>query len=92
MKFEWDKSKALSNLQKHRVSFEEAATIFGDPRAVTIPDLDHSDGEPREVTIGLSCNMIITVVSHTDRHGRIRIISARRATKKEQRVYLEDKI
>jgi hypothetical protein len=88
--FEWDNNKAKANLLKHKISFEEACTIFNDSKTLTIADPDHSEYELREISIGLSRNMIIIVVSHTDRYGRIRIISARKANKKEQKQYLEN--
>lgn len=87
--FEWDPLKAAENLRKHRVSFEEAATIFFDPFALTIPDPDHSSSEDRFVTIGQSIKLRVLVVIHTDRKQRIRLISARKATARE-RGYYED--
>jgi uncharacterized DUF497 family protein len=83
--FEWDAAKARSNLKKHGVSFEEATTVFGDPNAVTI-DSDYV-GEDRLVTVGYSNRAILVVVVHTDRNDRLRIISARKATRKERRDY-----
>src|SRR5258708_14986517 len=77
MEFEWDEDKAEGNLKKHKVSFTEAATVFGDPLSVTFPDPDHSTDEDRFVTIGSSDSAHVLVVSHTDRDERIRIISAR---------------
>ena len=90
MNFEWDPSKAASNVQKHGVSFEEASTVFGDPFSRTIPDPLHSDEEDRWVTVGLSAHMRTLVVVHTDRGDSIRIISARRATRPERRDYEQD--
>ena len=90
MNFEWDPSKAASNVRKHGVSFEEASTVFGDPFSRTIPDPLHSDEEDRWVTVGLSAHMRTLVVVHTDRDDSIRIISARRATRPERRDYEED--
>jgi uncharacterized DUF497 family protein len=87
MEFEWDLRKADINRQKHAVSFHEAATIFKDPLSVTYPDPDHSLGERRYVTIGLSRDSKLLVVAHTERDNLIRIISARRTTRKEQRFY-----
>jgi uncharacterized DUF497 family protein len=85
--FEWDGSKARSNFNKHGVSFEEATTIFGDPRAVTIESHGHSD-KKRYVTIGRSSSIrVVIVVVHTDRNDRIRIISARPASRTERRQY-----
>lgn len=85
--FEWNFIKAASNKRKHGVSFEEAVNVFRDPRAITIADPNHSATEFREITIGLSDNVRLIVVSHTDRAGRIRIINARKATKKELKQY-----
>jgi uncharacterized protein len=89
LKFEWDPEKARSNFNKHGISFEEAATVFGDPLSITISDSDHGDDELREVTIGETFKYRIVIVSHTDRHGNIRIISARKATKSEIKQYNE---
>ena len=85
--FEWDKEKAESNLQKHGVSFEEAATVFFDPLSLTIPDPLHSDEESRFVIIGLSNQQRQLVVVHSERDDRIRIISARLATASERKKY-----
>jgi hypothetical protein len=85
--YEWDPVKAAANFKKHRVRFEEAASIFRDPLALTFPDPDHSEGEAREITIGSSVKRRVLFVSHTAREGRIRIISARRATRREKRQY-----
>jgi hypothetical protein len=89
MDFEWDSQKAKTNEMKHNVSFHEAATVFGDPLAVTFQDPDHSVNESRFITFGLSRFNQLLVVSHTDRSGKIRIISARRMTKKERKIYEE---
>ena len=89
MEFEWDNNKAITNLQKHGISFTEAATVFGDPLSTTFPDPDHSINERRFITIGLSSDSRIIILSHTDRGDRIRIISARKATRKERRFYEE---
>ena len=89
MEFEWDKDKADANLKKHRVSFEEAATVFGDLLSATFPDPDHSIDEDRYITVGSSDKNRILKVSHTDREGRIRIISARKATPRERQAYEE---
>ncbi len=89
MEFEWDPKKAAANEQKHSISFQEAATVFGDPLAVTFADPDHSVNEQRYVTFGLSRHKRLLVVSHTDRGERIRIISARLMTRKERRIYEE---
>lgn len=87
MIFEWDARKAASNARKHKVAFEEAATIFGDPMALTFADPDHSEDESREVTIGHTSQGRLLFVSHCERAGRMRIISARRATRVERRQY-----
>ena len=85
--FEWDEKKADENLRKHGVSFEEAKTVFNDPFSVTIYDPDHSIDEQRYIDIGLSSKARLIVVSYSERGERIRIISSRKATKKEQRNY-----
>ena len=89
LKFEWDPRKAQINLQKHGISFEEAATVFGDKLAITMLDPDHSDLEIREITLGSTLKNRIVVVSHMDRSGNIRIISARRADRDEINQYNE---
>jgi len=87
--FEWDEKKARKNLKKHGVSFEEAATVFGDPLSLTIDDPLHSKHEKRFVTMGESIRRRILVVVHTERGDNIRIISARVATRRERRIYEE---
>ena len=89
MEFEWNSNKAESNYEKHNVSFEEAATVFNDLLSVTFPDPDHSIGESRYVIIGVSRSGQLLVVSHTDRGEKVRIISARKATRQERRFYEE---
>ena len=89
MTYEWDPDKVAANVKKHRVRFEEAASVFLDPWAMTFPDPDHSEEEDREITIGCSARQRVLFVAHTARAGRIRIISARRATRREQRQYEE---
>jgi uncharacterized protein len=89
LRFEWDPRKALSNKTKHGVSFEEAADVFGDVVAITIADPDHGADETREVTIGQTGKLRIVVVSHTQRDGTIRIISARKADRSEILQYNE---
>lgn len=84
MKFEWDKRKAISNIKRHGVAFEEASTVFGDPLSSTIQGPKHSNKEDRYITIGLSAKFRIIVVIHTERGDTIRIISARLATKREK--------
>lgn len=87
MWFEWDSEKAAENLSKHGVSFTEAATVFGDPLAITIDDPDHSVGEQRFLTTGRTVRQRLVIVAHTDRHESIRIISARLVTTRERRQY-----
>jgi uncharacterized protein len=89
MDFEWDPEKAAANLAKHGVAFPEAATVFGDPLAITYSDPDHSDDEDRFLTFGHSSEGHLLIVSHTDRGRHTRIISARRATRKERKLYEE---
>jgi len=90
MEFEWDPRKSNVNLKKHGISFHEASTIFGDPLAITFNDPDHSVGEHRHLTFGHSMTNQLLVVVHTERHGKTRIISARRATKQERKIYEDD--
>lgn len=87
----WDPRKRVANLKKHGVDFDEAASVFLDPLSTTFPDPDHSHGEQRYVTIGLSSRSRILVVAHVDREGVIRIISARRGTRRERRFHEEGK-
>lgn len=89
MEFKWDANKATANLKKHGVSFTEAVTVFGDPLSLTFPDPDHSVGESRYITMGLSSSRKLLIVAHTDRDNHIRIISAREATRRERRFYEE---
>lgn len=89
MKCEWDPAKAASNLRKHGVSFEEAATALADDYSVTGADPEHSIGESRFVTFGASNTGRLLVISHTEQGDVLRIISARRATKHERRIYEE---
>ena len=89
MKFEWDKRKAISNLAKHGVSFDEAASVFLDQLAVSGPDPDHSVGESRYITFGMSGLGRLLAVSHTHRQGAIRIITVRRVTRAERKLYEE---
>ena len=89
MNFEWDPDKAEYNLRKHGVSFQEAATVFGDDASITIYDPDHSDDEDRFITIGWSYQRRLLMVSHTDRGENIRIISSRKLTKSERKAYEE---
>ncbi|MFO0804041.1 MAG: BrnT family toxin [Gemmataceae bacterium] len=85
--FEWDDAKAHSNFHKHGVTFGEAATAFADPMAVVWPDPDHSMEEERFLIIGVAASGRTLIVSHTDRDNRIRIISAREASRREQKGY-----
>lgn len=85
--FEWDPAKAQQNLTKHGVSFEEAQSVFFDPSSITVHDPDHSIDEPRFIINGYSIRQRQLVVIHTDRDGRIRIISARPANRRERKKY-----
>lgn len=87
MEFDWDNNKATNNFAKHDVSFYEASTVFGDPLALTFSDPDHSDDETRYITIGISDEGRLLFISHTDRMNSIRIISARKTTRRERRLY-----
>lgn len=91
MEFEWDPNKAASNVSKHDVSFVEAATIFGDPLSITVPDPDHSWEENRYLTVGMSDRGRLLIVAHTEEDGgtRVRIISARQLTRREKKAYEE---
>ena len=86
---EWDPQKAAANLAKHKVSFEEAATVFGDPLGRIVADPRHSIGEVRFVLLGVSQDRHLLAVMYADRVGVIRIISARRATRPERGNYEE---
>ena len=90
MILEWDPKKAAANLKKHGVSFHEAATVLEDPLSGTYPDPEHSLKEERFVTIGGSASGRILVVAHADRGDSVRLISARRATRRERQFYEED--
>ena len=87
MKFEWDEAKAAANPRKHGVSFAEASTAFADELSLTGDDPDHSRGERRLITFGVSSAGRLLVVSHTERAGHIRIISDRPATRAERKFY-----
>jgi uncharacterized protein len=89
LSFEWDESKAKTNLIKHGVSFEEASTVFGDPLSLTIPDPAHSQAEERFIIIGSSHGQELLIVVHTERGDNIRVISARRASRSERKRYEE---
>jgi uncharacterized DUF497 family protein len=88
--FEWDPNKASANIKKHDIDFREAATVFDDPLSTTFPDEEHSSSERRFITIGMSVLGRVLVVVHTDVGEVIRIISAREATRAEQKFYEED--
>ncbi len=90
LRFEWDASKARTNLLKHGISFEEAATVFYDDLARIEDDADHSMGEERELIFGRSAEARFLLVSFNERGNSIRIISARKATKHERRRYEKD--
>lgn len=87
LNFEWDSIKADINRIKHGITFEEATTVFDDPLAVIFDDEEHSLYEIREIIVGHSIQSKLLFVSFTERDGSIRIISARRATVREQREY-----
>ena len=89
--FAWDSRKALSNLQKHKIAFAEATTIFGDSFTITIPDPDHSELEERFVSIGVSNQGRLIVVVHTEKRSHLRLISAREASRAERKFYEEGK-
>jgi len=89
MEFEWDPAKTRRNERKHGLSLEEAATVFGDPLTISFHDPDHSTEEARWLTIGSSSSGRLVVVSHTERAGRVRLISAREATRRERKIYEE---
>ena len=85
MQFEWGPEKAKSNYNKHKVSFEEAVTVFYDPLSVTFHGPEHSVGERRFITIGFSSHDRLVIVSHSEREEAVRIISARRTTPRERK-------
>ena len=89
LQFEWDINKATSNFEKHGVPFDEAQTVFQDPIFITVIDDEHSADEERYITIGLSSRGRLLMVAHTERDGRIRLISARTATRKEEQFYAD---
>lgn len=89
MEFEWNPTKAGENLRKHKISFNEAATVLGDFLGATVSDPDHSASEHRYITVGLSSRGRLLMVAHVERHERIRIISARTLTRSERRAYEE---
>jgi len=87
LEFEWDAAKASENIKNHRVNFEEAKSVFNDPLLLTFPDPEHSDEEHRSINIGVSSHSRILLVVFTDRKGKLRIISSRKATAKEKKLY-----
>ena len=89
LEFSWDPAKAEANLRKHRISFEEAVSVFSDENALIIPDPDHSDDEQRFILLGLSWSLRILVVCHCYREDQntIRLFSARKATTTESKQY-----
>ncbi|HEV2103408.1 MAG TPA: BrnT family toxin [Candidatus Acidoferrum sp.] len=91
MRFEWDEEKNRLNLKRHKISFETASLVFDDPNAVTIPDRMHDDEEERFITLRRLEDIVILFVVHTDREADgeevIRIISARKATPSERKIY-----
>ena len=89
LNFQWDENKARTNLAKHGVSFEDAATVFGDALSLTIPDPAHSQREDRFIILGMSHKGKLLVVVHTERGDSIRLISARRASRKERKSHEE---
>ena len=89
MIFDWDKNKAKKNLSKHQVSFDEAKTVFNDPLYIDFYDPDHSEDEERYLIVGKSSQENLLIVSYTERENSIRIISARKVTKAERKVYEE---
>ncbi|MFN0117163.1 MAG: BrnT family toxin [Elusimicrobiota bacterium] len=91
LQFDWDLHKVKSNIKKHGVNFNEAATVFSDPLSASFPDPDHSLLESRYILIGMSEENKLLVVSYVEYSGIIRIISSRKATKFERRYYEEEK-
>ena len=91
LNFHWDEDKAAANFKKHRISFDEAKTVFGDPFSVTIDDPAHSAHEYRFVDIGTSTSRMILAVAYVDRGRNIRLISCRKATRAERKIYEEGK-
>jgi len=89
MQFEWDEEKAKINIKKHKVGFQEAKSVFGDPLSITIDDPDHSKEEQRFIDVGTSASGKLLVIVYTERGNKIRIISCRKATPTERRKYEE---
>lgn len=90
MDFEWDDEKAKSNQAKHKVSFEEAQTVFEDPFYLIFADPDHSKKESRFIALGASNKDRLLAVAYTERRGATRLISARKATRTERKYYEEE--
>lgn len=90
MEFEWDPRKAAKNFRKHRVSFNEAATVFSDELSLTAYDPDHSINEDRYITIGWSRGRRLLLVAHTERGERVHLISARELTRMEREAYEQE--
>ena len=91
LRFEWDSNKAKINIEKHSISFEEAMTVFADEQGILFDDPDHSEDEDRSLLLGFSAMAKMLIVCHCLREGGdvIRIISARKATKTEEKQYVE---
>ncbi|MCC6568987.1 MAG: BrnT family toxin [Anaerolineales bacterium] len=89
MFFEWDEEKEEANLKKHLIGFDEGKSIFGDPLSITIDDPEHSTAEQRFIDIGRAATGKLLVVVYTERGSNIRIISCRKATPAERRIYEE---
>jgi uncharacterized DUF497 family protein len=87
IQFQWGRKKAADNVQKHRITFGEAVTVFRDPLAFIFDDEAHSERELRELIIGYSSRNRLLIVSFTERNSIIRIISARKAEPDEQEAY-----
>ena len=90
LNFTWDPAKAASTAKKHGVTFPEAATAFGDPLSLTVPDPSHSKREARFILVGLTSESRVVVVAHLEGPDSVHIISARPATRAERRDYEED--
>ncbi len=89
MQFEWDPRKAATNARKHRVTFDEAMTVFADTKSITAYDPDHSEEEDRFLTIGVSFKGRLLFISHADRGGTVRLISARKPNQLEKKEYAD---
>jgi uncharacterized protein len=87
LRFEWDPRKAAGNAKKHKVTFEEARSVFADPNGLVIDDPDHSEDEARFILLGLSYVLRLLVICHVFRSDAVRIISARKATPREAATY-----